>query len=1171
MNELHLLIAVLINFFPASHSDEVLGCGGFLKSHVPIDFSKVEVKLITKQGIVKDRTTAAPNNGYYFVPLYDKGEMLLELSPPPGWSFKPKKVVLSIDGVNDICSQGKDINFVFQGFGITGKVESLGSQLTEESSSKGPEGVTVQLESNGEIRTTLTDQNGNFFFTPVFPGNHKVSISHPKWKISKRLVDVEVAESNTELPKNSLVIQGYDVSGSVKSENEPVKGASILLFSESKNVLVEGCIKEPLADFQIKNKDNIICHVLTDENGKFVFDTLPNGHYYAVAHYKGQNIYFQPEQIKFTVNHDSLDLQQSFEIIGFSIPGRVLRSRNVPLADVKVFLNGQEIARTDAKGSYKLEKMKAGTYKLRAEADDVIFEEIFVRMNPNLPELPDILPSAFKVCGSVISDHSQIVTFSKLGGTKFIQTETSPSGGTFCQYLSPGKYEVQVVVSEEDKQKGLQFFPLKQLIEVTSEKVGSIVFSQLKSKISGKVKCIKQEDCENLTVVLRTGKENEKTLKIKGGAYSISDMYPGTYEVFLLSNKFCWKNDKQTIIVDAATVEVPPFIQNGYTINFVSTHDTQVTFELPGQKQLKTLDIQQGRSTFCLEIPGEYLFTLESCHNYDPKTISYKTDSEVNEIFLSAQKHTLKLAIQADSDFGDIQVSVKIRTDKSERKLKYQNGIYELDILLEPTEKAVVIPQSDTLFFTPPILSVEGGEDCENVGVKFIATRGKIFEGKVKPPLAGVTVTVESTDAERLVIETDSGGVFKFPPLDSKKEYKIYANKDSYVLTGPDSNGNFLAHKLAEVIVEVLDEIDNSPLSGALLSLSGGEGYRKNLQSGENGKITFNSLSPSEYFLRPMMKEYQFEPNSKIISVQEGETVNVRLVAKRVAYSAYGQVLSLNGDSEDNMVIIASGIGNCSHYSEETTCENTGKFRIRGLQPYCSYKVIVKGSLSGDNVVERTAPDFIRIDAIKEDVRDLKLIVFRPAGKMDVLVRVYAENVDHYRSLKLKLTREYGTPTVIHTAKIDTSSLKLSKTINPGILVHLPTIPQDNKLYTLQLDSSLVQSTKWNSEVHQFSANTSFKFIDFDFNVRDSVSEQPIRQTSIFSLIFILTILFTAYNIEIVANWLNDKFNFNVNALINLVPIQNPKPVSEYYDDAQIDQIVQNINNAKKKPKPKKI
>lgn len=60
--------------------------------------------------------------------------------------------------------------------------------------------------------------------------------------------------------------------------------------------------------------------------------------------------------------------------------------------------------------------------------------------------------------------------------------------------------------------------------------------------------------------------------------------------------------------------------------------------------------------------------------------------------------------------------------------------------------------------------------------------------------------------------------------------------------------------------------------------MSGGESYRRNLQSDENGKISFHSLSPSEYFLRPMMKEYQFEPNSKIIPVNEGQTVRVKLM-----------------------------------------------------------------------------------------------------------------------------------------------------------------------------------------------------------------------------------------------------------------------------------------------------
>lgn len=95
------------------------------------------------------------------------------MEPPPGWSFEPTKINLAIDRKNDICSKGQDINFIFKGFGITGKVESATSQ-------DGPAGVEVKLESDKDVRTVLTGEKGAFFFTPVYPGKYTVSISHPK-------------------------------------------------------------------------------------------------------------------------------------------------------------------------------------------------------------------------------------------------------------------------------------------------------------------------------------------------------------------------------------------------------------------------------------------------------------------------------------------------------------------------------------------------------------------------------------------------------------------------------------------------------------------------------------------------------------------------------------------------------------------------------------------------------------------------------------------------------------------------------------------------------------------------------------------------------------------------------------------------------------------------------
>lgn len=82
---------------------------------------------------------------------------------------------------------------------------------------------------------------------------------------------------------------------------------------------------------------------------------------------------------------------------------------------------------------------------------------------------------------------------------------------------------------------------------------------------------------------------------------------------------------------------------------------------------------------------------------------------------------------------------------------------------------------------------------------------------------------------------------------------------------------------------------------------------------------------------------------------------------KRVAYSSFGLISSLNGEPEEKIIVIASGLSNCSHFSEEATSESNGQFRIRGLQPYCSYNVKVKSGLEDRRPIERSTPSSINI------------------------------------------------------------------------------------------------------------------------------------------------------------------------------------------------------------------
>lgn len=88
--------------------------------------------------------------------------------------------------------------------------------------------------------------------------------------------------------------------------------------------------------------------------------------------------------------------------------------------------------------------------------DNLKFEEITAKINPTDRALPDLTPSKYYVCGTVISDKSHTVTIGHIGTPQSIVTSTDPVTGIFCEFLSPGKYKIYVSVSELDHVQGLQ-------------------------------------------------------------------------------------------------------------------------------------------------------------------------------------------------------------------------------------------------------------------------------------------------------------------------------------------------------------------------------------------------------------------------------------------------------------------------------------------------------------------------------------------------------------------------------------------------------------------------------------------------------------------------------------------------------------------------------------------
>lgn len=147
----------------------------------------------------------------------------------------------------------------------------------------------------------------------------------------------------------------------------------------------------------------------------------------------------------------------AIQIVGFSVAGRVLDSPNgTPVVGAKVIVNNKPVAVTDGRGAYILEKIKAGHITVNVEADNLEFAETVVKVDPNVESLPDIIPSKYLVCGTVVSDTSRTVTINQVGSSESFTVNIDPNNGKFCKFLAPGTYELLVKVSEKDQEQGAQ-------------------------------------------------------------------------------------------------------------------------------------------------------------------------------------------------------------------------------------------------------------------------------------------------------------------------------------------------------------------------------------------------------------------------------------------------------------------------------------------------------------------------------------------------------------------------------------------------------------------------------------------------------------------------------------------------------------------------------------------
>lgn len=1070
-----------VSCWSSAQAQDVVGCGGFVQSEVDINYSLIQMKLLTKQGIIKSQTECAPNNGYFLIPLYDKGTFVLKIEPPVGWSFDPNSVELNIDGTTDKCSKGEDINFIFTGFTLSGKVVSKGREL-------GPSGVEISLQgSPGEKeRKTVTAEGGFFSFARVMPGKYNLKASHASWSFENAEIEVLVESSNVDV-MDKMIVSGYDVKGHVLSDGEPIQDVGFLLFSKSvsqKNL--PGCEEIPADVIEnIKKKtevDTPLCRVKSGVDGLFVFPSVPSGEYTLVPYYQGELITFDvvPSKLTFTVNYKSVVLKTPFQVHGFSVTGQILTGEGQGIGDVTISAGEGLTATTTAEGVYVLNNVTAGSYTIQANKEHYFFNPVKVQVTPNTPRLPVITPISYHLCGNLKFDEFPPGVSLLKGRKMILQTEgasiatrsmsTSVDGnGDFCFKVPPGVHTIQPVTTLQEVSAGLALTPKEQVVTVTNSPVLGITFSQFRATVAGTVKCI-GGSCTGVSVSLQS-MSNPNLPKVEAQvtdtSFTFKDVFPGKYKASVLEESWCWENSSLEVEVAEADVTDLQFVQSGFILKCILSHDITLFFSLEsGKETVDSFDLPKGTKTFCLKEPGVYNLMPRSCHQFEQEVFKYNT-SAPSVLTLTAIKHLLSGTIKTLEHTSDITVQIRSLKSKEvttigplqlESKEKKDDGdlnsskleeqkhelLYNFSHWGRRGEEFEVTPASSELLFYPASRVVTISDDCPAAWAEFEGRKGVFIEGQVAPPLSGVQIVISSGGEKPIAditVETDSNGKYRVGPLHGGIEYFLAASKQGFILSPvPDKKGDFQALKLGQIEIVVYDDNDQ-PLSAVLLSLSAGQ-FRSNNLTLDNGTMVFANLGPGQYFFRPMLKEYTFSPVSQMIDVEEGATVTLHVKGKRVAFSCFGQISSLNGEPEKGIAIEAVGLDSCESFQEETVSDQDGQYRLRGLQPGCMYRVRVKTGDSNPHI-ERASPSFIDIQVSGSDLQNVNMIAFRHVNQFEITGNVVTDS-QFISSLKVTLSPENNPDTPVFTTPVSVASY-----------FQFPSVPNDGLVYIVRLDSSL--------------------------------------------------------------------------------------------------------------------
>ncbi|KRY49789.1 Nodal modulator 1 [Trichinella britovi] len=1120
------LLQALLQICAASN-EVVFTCGGFVRSNVSIDFKKIMVKMLTPEGNMKYQTTCAPTNGYYLIPVYVKGNYKLKLSAPKGWNFAPDHVNLNIDGLTDPCSKHEDINFLFLGFSVTGKVKVLNSpaEITD---------CTVSLMNSAKEVIESTQVNyGVFEFSPVLPGNYTVVVSEEGFCI-KNSISFALSDSNLAL-KEPIEIQGFLVTGFMEQNEIYNGGAEIVLYSEP-GATASNCDVSAAKGIVLipeNYKYQYSCKILVDSTNVYRLPCVGFGNHILIPTYYHSSLTLEwlPKFVSVVVKDRPVVLQEKFKAVGFSLTGKVLwTSLGDGINGVDIYVNNKFVTRTNERGMYTLSEIMHGTLTIQAKRNDLQFEDIRFSFSAQTNSIPPIIVTKIQQCGQIFlkklpksgEQKSRRTFICNHVNNKTVLTTGIDQNGKFCIMLSRGQYICEVEIFNFEKQAGVKVMPDRLKIVVRNQPLPDVEFRQSLYKISGRIYCFFDSgDCFDSVIVkvekFGVGELSRIVVKAEFPNFEFFDMLPGKYNVKLEAEQFCWavdkipndqkviwrrENGRRLVNIDSQDVENITFYQIGYTIKLKSNYNAKLKIvSIENANIFASFDIAETLSTFCVSKSGSYKLHAESCHIFNENALIYNT-GQIVTLHLEAVKHGVDFKIITPKPDVDFTVNIKSNLFNDPSVVLLSSAVeqypvkdgheYRFRYFAETNEKIHIQPASNSFLFTPVSQTVVV-LNCTEIAQPFVASAGEYFKGSVSPKLEGVVITVSQlTDPTvHFTLVTNANGDYVVGPLRSLESLQIKAELPGYGLEHIQGKyGHFTAYKLSQLYIQVVDD-NMGPLQDVLVSVTGGSQYKSNNLTNERGNFTLFGLMPGSYYVQSILKEYSFEPSSQVVHIEEAKKSEVLFVGRRVAFSCSGFVRFLAGHPVPEVKVEAVS-ENCDQHQEEALTDEKGFYRIRGLLMNCQYTI--ECSKQALNIY----PEFINQTIGQMDLVDVDFTALSEEMVSTIIGRVECSSAV-LPTLRAALYKK------------DSSEHPVSRIhLEGGSLFIFPNVPMDNTTYLVKLESSssFAEFEPFHLPEVQIVANKAVATVVFNFHPKKKqIVEHSRGSYFVFPLLTLFTVI----------------------------------------------------------------